>query len=567
MGDLFTAITNGLRSLLLGAGVPAAAVPWVFAAARAFVLGVSGLTLVIFLIWFERKVIGRMQDRIGPNRVGPYGLLQTVADMIKLSFKEDLVPPKGDWILFHLAPILAVVGVVGLWAVIPIAATAYGADLNVGVLYLVAAGTLSTLGILMAGWSSDNKFALLGAFRTVAQLVSYEVPMVLALLLPVILAGTLSLNGIISGQGAMWYVVSLPLAAAVFLVASLAEVARAPFELLEAESEIVAGFHIEYSGIRFGMFFAAEFLHAFTIGALLAVLFLGGWQGPGAAQYPTLGAAYFVAKSFLCYFLLVWARATFPRIRIDQMLNFCWTVLTPMMLILVCAVVLVNRALADYAIWLRTAALLGANVVVGFSTLALLGRRLRRAHPPPARKRGDNGGNRGMTVEQILFLVLAAAGLGLAIATVALRNLVRSAFALIGCLFVVAAFYAMLDASLLAAAQVVVYIGAIATLIVLVVMLTRRELQDRSPQAHRYWPAAALLGAAAFAGIAWGLSHYVFFNAAPPPLPKGDLIVELGGALVDPARFLIPFEAVSILLLSALVGAVLVAGGTKEKDR
>jgi NADH-quinone oxidoreductase subunit H len=391
MGDLFTATTNGLRSLLLGAGIPASYVPWIFAAARAFVLGVSGLTLVVFLIWFERKVVARMQDRIGPNRVGPYGLLQTVADMLKLLFKEDLVPPRGDRILFHLAPILAVMGVVGLWAVIPIASTAYGADLNVGVLYLVAAGTLSTLGILMAGWSSDNKFALLGAFRTVAQLVSYEVPTVLALLLPVILAGTLSLSGIVAAQGAMWFVVSAPLAAAAFLVASLAEVARAPFELLEAESEIVAGFHIEYSGIRFGMFFAAEFLHAFTIGALLAVMFLGGWQGPGAAQYPTLGAAYFLAKSFLCYFLLVWARATFPRIRIDQMLNFCWTVLTPMMLVLVCALVLVNRALADSTVWIRTAALLGTNLVVGFSTLALLGRRLRSPRPRPRARIGLEG--------------------------------------------------------------------------------------------------------------------------------------------------------------------------------
>jgi NADH-quinone oxidoreductase subunit H len=381
MGDLFTAITEALRSLLLGAGVPAAVIPWIFAVARAFLLGVSGLTLVIFLIWFERKVVARMQDRIGPNRVGPYGLLQTVADMLKLMFKEDVVPPRGDRILFHLAPILAVMGVVGLWAVIPIAATAYGVDLNVGVLYLVAAGTLSTLGILMAGWSSDNKFALLGAFRTVAQLVSYEVPMVLALVVPVALAGTMSLNGIVAAQSGMWFAVSAPIAAGAFLLASLAEVARAPFELLEAESEIVAGFHVEYSGIRFGMFFAAEFLHAFTIGALLAVLFLGGWQGPGAATYPTLGVAYFAGKAFLCYFLLVWARGTLPRIRIDQMLNFCWTVLTPMMLVLICAVVLVNRALADYAPWLRTSALLGANVLVGLSTLALLGRRVRRSRP------------------------------------------------------------------------------------------------------------------------------------------------------------------------------------------
>ncbi len=185
MGDLFTTVSNWLSGILTGIGIPAEAVVWIFAVARAFLLGVSGLLLVVFLIWFERKAVARMQDRIGPNRVGPYGLLQTVADMLKLVLKEDLVPPRGDRILFHIAPVLAVIGVVGFWAVIPLAATAYGVDLNVGVLYLAATGTLSTLGILMAGWSSSNKFALLGAFRTVAQLVSYGVPAMLAMLVPV----------------------------------------------------------------------------------------------------------------------------------------------------------------------------------------------------------------------------------------------------------------------------------------------------------------------------------------------------------------------------------------------
>lgn len=380
MGDLFTAITDWLSGILTGWGIPAAAVPWIFAALRAFLLGLSGLLLVIFLIWFERKIVARMQDRIGPNRVGPFGLFQTLADMLKLVLKEDVVPPQGDRILFHLAPILAVMGVVGLWAVIPIAASAYGVDLNVGVLFLLAAGTLSTLGILMAGWSSNNKFALLGAFRTVAQLVSYEVPAMLAMLVPVMLSGTMSLKGIVAAQGGVWFAVAAPLAALVFLIASLAEVARAPFELLEAESEIVSGFHVEYSGIRFGMFFAAEFLHAFTIGALLAVLFLGGWQGPGAGKYPTLGAVYFIAKSFFGYFLLVWVRGTLPRIRIDQMLDFCWKVLTPAMIALVGIVVVVNRALADSPSWARNSALLGVNLVVAFCVIALLSR---RPHPSP----------------------------------------------------------------------------------------------------------------------------------------------------------------------------------------
>jgi NADH-quinone oxidoreductase subunit H len=391
MGDLFTTITNWLQGLLLGWGVPPDAIAWLFAVARAFLFGVSGLLLVILLIWFERKIMARMQDRIGPNRVGPFGLFQTFADMLKLVLKEDLIPAGADRPLFHLAPILAVAGVVGLWAVIPLASTAYGVDLNVGALYLIAIGTIAMLGILMAGWASDNKFALLGAFRTVAQMVSYEVPMVLALLVPVLLAGTMSLPGIVRAQSGMWFGLTNPLAALVFLLAALAEVSRVPFELIEAESEIVAGFHVEYSGIRFGMFFAAEFLHAFTFGALIAVLFLGGWQGPGAAEYPTLGALYFILKSWLAYFLFVWARATLPRVRIDQMLDFSWAVLTPLMLALVCVTVVVNRGLAEQPALLRDGALLAGNVVLGLAAMLMLGRHARRlrreAH---ARARGQS---------------------------------------------------------------------------------------------------------------------------------------------------------------------------------
>jgi NADH-quinone oxidoreductase subunit H len=380
MGDIFTTASDWISSILAGLGIPDPALPWILATVRAFLLGVSGLLLVVFLIWFERKIVARMQDRIGPNRVGPYGLLQTAADVLKLVLKEDLVPPRGDRILFHIAPILAVTGVVGLWAVIPLAAGVHGADLEVGALYLPAAAVLGTLGILMAGWSSDNKFALMSAFRAVAQLASYATPAMLALLVPVMLAGTMRLDGIVAAQGGMWFGITAPLAALVFLTASLAEVGRAPFELLEAESELVAGFHTEYSGIRFGMFFAAEFLHAFTIGSITAVLFLGGWQGPGADQYPTLGAVYFVVKSFAAYFLLVWARATLPRMRIDRMLDFCWKVLTPVMLVLIGAMAVIDRALADSPFWARQGALLGVNVLVAAGAVALLGR---SAHPSP----------------------------------------------------------------------------------------------------------------------------------------------------------------------------------------
>jgi len=345
---------------------------------KSIVLILICLTGFAYLTLYERKALARIQVRIGPNRAGPFGLFQTFADMLKLIFKEDLIPAGADRLLFQLAPVLAVAGVVGLWAVIPLAGTAYGVDLNVGVLYLIASGTIATLGILMAGWASNNKFALLGAFRAVAQMVAYEVPMVLAALVPVLLAGTMSLQGIVRAQGEMWFGLSAPLAALVFLIAALAEVSRVPFELLEAESEIVAGFHVEYSGIRFGMFFAAEFLHAFTFGALIAVLFLGGWQGPYAEEYPTLAALYFILKSGLAYFLFVWVRATLPRIRIDQMLDFSWAVLTPVMLILLCLMAVTNRALQEEPFLFRHGALLAGNLFLGLSALILLGRQARR---------------------------------------------------------------------------------------------------------------------------------------------------------------------------------------------
>ena len=216
--------------------------------------------------------------------------------MIKIFTKEDITPLGADRVVFALAPVLAVAGVLGLWAVIPFAANAFGVDLNVGVLYLVAVGTLSTLAIMLAGWSANNKYALLGAFRTVAQMISYEVPLVLSLLVPVLLSGSLGLNGIVGAQREVWFVFSAPLAALLFLIASQAEVSRAPFDLLEAESEIVAGFNIEYSGMKFGFFFVGEFLHSFTMGLLGATLFLGGWTGPGVEAFPALGAVYLILK-------------------------------------------------------------------------------------------------------------------------------------------------------------------------------------------------------------------------------------------------------------------------------
>jgi NADH-quinone oxidoreductase subunit H len=292
------------------------------------VVGAFGLLWTLFGIWFERKLAGRIQDRLGPNRVGPFGIVQTVADTVKILLKEDIMNAGVDRWVFNLAPILSVLAVILVWAVVPFSSAWIGTNLNIGVLYLVAVGGFGTVSVIMAGWSSNNKYALVAAFRGVAQLISYEVPLVLALLVPVILAGTMSTQGIVEGQYIM-YLFAVPLTVLIFLISSQAESGRAPFDLLEAESELVSGFHIEYAGMKFGMFYVAEFLHAFTAGVLTAILFLGGWKGPFARAVPFLGFIYLMIKSMVVYFILVWVRLTVPRLRIDHLLDFNWKFLVP----------------------------------------------------------------------------------------------------------------------------------------------------------------------------------------------------------------------------------------------
>ncbi|MBP8972317.1 MAG: NADH-quinone oxidoreductase subunit NuoH [Anaerolineae bacterium] len=292
------------------------------------VVGAFGLLWTLLGIWMERKWAARFQDRVGPNRVGPFGLIQTVADTVKILLKEDIMNKGVDRWVFNAAPILSVLAVILIWAVVPFSATWIGTDLNIGVLYLLAAGSLGTVAVIMAGWSSNNKFALLAAFRAVAQLVSYEVPMVLALLVPVLLSGSMSTQEIVRQQH-VWYVFAVPLTVLIFLISSQAENGRGPFDLLEAESELVSGFHIEYSGMKFGMFYVAEFLHAFTVGVLTAILFLGGWKGPFAEDVAILGFFYLMIKSLFAYWVLVWVRMTLPRVRIDHLLDFNWKFLVP----------------------------------------------------------------------------------------------------------------------------------------------------------------------------------------------------------------------------------------------
>lgn len=288
------------------------------------------LVLVIILIWAERKIAARVQDRLGPNRVGPWGLFQNIADALKLITKEDITPAGADRVIFNAAPIIAMLAVILMWAVVPFSPVNVGVDLDLGVLYVTAVGSVGTLAIMMAGWASNNKYALLGAFRVTAQLVSYEVPMVMALLVPVLLASSMSLQQISYAQLGMWFIVVAPVAAFIFYVANLAETGRAPFDLIEAESELVAGYNIEYSGMKFGLFMATEFLHAFTANLLFTVLFLGSWSGPWATEVPFLGFVWLMVKTLIVYIPSLVLRATVPRVRIDQMMAFNWKFLVPL---------------------------------------------------------------------------------------------------------------------------------------------------------------------------------------------------------------------------------------------
>ncbi len=336
------------------------------------------LLIVLFLIWWERKVIARIQDRIGPNRVGRYGLLQSVADALKLMTKEDITPSGADKLAFNLAPLIIVIFALLMWAVMPFAPGLIGTNINVGLFYILAISSVSVVGLLLAGWGSNNKYALLGAFRSVAQLVSYEVPMVLALLIPILLAGTMSMQGLVVAQST-WYIIVVPLSAIIFLISALAELGRTPFDLLEAESEIVAGFHTEYSGMKFALFFLAEFINTLFMSGLFAAIYLGGWRGPGAVQYPLLGLIYFMIKMFFVYFILIWIRGTLPRVRIDQLLNFNWKFLVPLSLVLILMVATLDRLLAGRVSEpAYVGILLASNILLALIALEVARRHARR---------------------------------------------------------------------------------------------------------------------------------------------------------------------------------------------
>ncbi|MCH7970354.1 MAG: NADH-quinone oxidoreductase subunit NuoH [Chloroflexi bacterium] len=282
-----------------------------------FVNGILGG--VIVLIWGERRLFGRFQTRTGPNRWGPFGMLTSVADAIKTMFKEDVVPKDADRILFNMAPIMMTAPAVLVFAVIPFGVGTYIADLNVGVLFIMAVGSLTTLAVLTAAWSSANRIAILSAFRSVALLISYEIPMALALVGVIMLAGSMSLGQIVQAQ-AIPFILVQPLAVFVFFIAAMAEMARAPFDLTEAESELAAGYLNDYASMKFGLFFLAEFMAEISTSAIFTVLFLGGWRG----WDPVPSHFWFGAKLILVLFVIIWFRMTLPRLRVDQVLKLAW---------------------------------------------------------------------------------------------------------------------------------------------------------------------------------------------------------------------------------------------------
>ncbi len=362
-----------LTNLLIGWGVAPDVVKFLLALFGAVLLPLGAMMFVIFLIWYERKMYGRMQDRLGPNRVGPWGIFQTFADMGKIFTKEVITPKGVDLIPYNLAPILAVGAVLLAWAVMPLSVNIVGANLSVGLLFVVAVGGLGELGIMLAGWGSNNKYALLGGFRAAAMLVSYEVPMVISLLIPAMLAGSLNLTEIVAKQDVP-FIFMAPVAALIVFISQVAESGRAPFDFIEAESEIVAGVNIEYSGLKFGMFYVGEFLHAFTSSMLFATLFLGGYRGPFVEQFPLIGIVYLLIKTFFVYFFSILFRGGLPRFRIDQMLDLNWKVLAPLALAMVFVTALLDKAVVDISsamAWMPVVALLARVIVLLLANLAV----------------------------------------------------------------------------------------------------------------------------------------------------------------------------------------------------
>lgn len=291
------------------------------------ILGVI-LLVVAYLTYLERKVIAHLQVRIGPMRVGWHGLLQPIADGLKLLVKEDIIPEKADKWVFILSPIICLVPAFVVYAVIPFSQHFYLANINIGILYIISISALGVYGIVLAGWSSNSKYALLGGFRSAAQMISYEIFLGFSIIGPLMLAGSLNTLKIVEAQSGVWFIIYQPLAFALYLIAGIAETNRIPFDLPEAETELVAGFHTEYSGMKFAFFFLAEYANMMVVSSMAVILFLGGWKGPFLP-----GIVWFAIKVGAFIFLFIWLRGTLPRYRYDQLMRIGWKIMFPLCLL------------------------------------------------------------------------------------------------------------------------------------------------------------------------------------------------------------------------------------------
>ena len=402
--DVFLA-ANAALLRLAGRWVPETALPWLSAGIRIGLVAAMAPAIMMYLTWLERKIIARMQNRFGPTRVGLYGLMQPLSDGMKMFVKEDIVPRGADGLLHWLAPVLAVVPAILLFAVVPFGRNLIPEDLNVGLLYIFAVSSIGSYAVFMGGWASRSKFSMLGAMRAVAQIISYEVPGVLSAVVVIMVTGTLSMMAIVQYQATHGWFILMPwglVAAVIFFLSGVAEVNRTPFDMPEAESELVGGFHTEYSGMKFALWYMAEFLESFLVCGFTVTLFLGGWHGPawplwllalllavlvgtartlpvpvravGALALLAAGVAWvgqpipswvwFLSKTYALFFVLVWFRGTFPRLRADQLMGLAWKGFLPLTLINILAVgvwYFLGRSVHPAAGWLASASLLLAS--------------------------------------------------------------------------------------------------------------------------------------------------------------------------------------------------------------
>ena len=355
---------------------------------KGLVVTLALLTGFAYLTWYERRALARMQSRIGPNRAGPFGLLQPIADAVKLFFKEELTPGKADKIVFFLAPVITLVPSIIIAAVIPWGTKfnffgrtvdLYVADINVGVLYLMSIASIAVYGIVLAGWSSNNKYAMLGGLRSSAQMISYELALGFSFVTSIILANSMRMLDIVSEQKELWFVVIQPVGAIIFWIATLAEVNRAPFDMPEAEQELTAGYHSEYSGMKFALFFMAEYQKMIVVCAITATIYFGGFLGPFVDKYPLLGPVYLFIKVVLLLFAMIWVRATWPRVRYDRLMSFGWKILLPLSLaitfITATGIVLQQELHNNLYYYLGIPV---ASILAGLFTVAMVYRELRR---------------------------------------------------------------------------------------------------------------------------------------------------------------------------------------------